>query len=83
MSLLVEGGGELHASFVERGLFDKLYLFQAPTLIGGTGAPSFLGGRGAERLQDAPRLTQVSSRILGPDLLFEYYPAQSLLAEGA
>jgi diaminohydroxyphosphoribosylaminopyrimidine deaminase/5-amino-6-(5-phosphoribosylamino)uracil reductase len=80
MSVLVEGGGELHASFVERDLFDKLYLFQAPRLIGGAGAPSFLGGRGAGRLKDAARLTQASFRRLGEDMLFEYYPAHSLLA---
>ncbi len=80
MSVLVEGGGELHASFVERDLFDKLYLFQAPRLIGGTGAPSFLGGRGAARLKDAARLTQASLRRLGEDTLCEYYPAHSMLA---
>jgi diaminohydroxyphosphoribosylaminopyrimidine deaminase / 5-amino-6-(5-phosphoribosylamino)uracil reductase len=81
-SVLVEGGGELLASFAERDLFDKLYLFQAPKLIGGTGAPSFLGGRGVERLAAAPRLKLVSSRRLGDDTLFEYYPAQSIFAEG-
>jgi diaminohydroxyphosphoribosylaminopyrimidine deaminase/5-amino-6-(5-phosphoribosylamino)uracil reductase len=76
----VEGGGELLASFVELDLFDKLYLFQAPLLIGGKGALSFLGGKGAERLERAPRLKLVSSRRLGDDQLFEYYPAQSLFA---
>jgi diaminohydroxyphosphoribosylaminopyrimidine deaminase/5-amino-6-(5-phosphoribosylamino)uracil reductase len=80
MSVLVEGGGELLASFVELDLFDKLYLFQAPLLIGGKGALSFLGGKGAERLERAPRLKLVSSRRLGDDQLFEYYPAQSLFA---
>ncbi len=79
-SVLVEGGGELLASFVEWELFDKLYLFQAPKLIGGAGALSFIGGRGVEQLERAPRLKQVSVRRLGEDRLFEFYPAQSLFA---
>ncbi|MBN2352790.1 MAG: bifunctional diaminohydroxyphosphoribosylaminopyrimidine deaminase/5-amino-6-(5-phosphoribosylamino)uracil reductase RibD [Spirochaetales bacterium] len=82
-SVLVEGGGELLASFVERDLYDKLYLFQAPKLIGGSAALSFLGGRGVERLERAPRLSEVSSRRLGKDRLYEYYPAGSLFAGGA
>jgi diaminohydroxyphosphoribosylaminopyrimidine deaminase/5-amino-6-(5-phosphoribosylamino)uracil reductase len=82
-SVLVEGGGELLASFVERDLYDKLYLFQAPKLLGGRTALSFLGGRGIEKLDRAPRLKQVASRRLGEDMFYEYYPAGSLFAERA
>ena len=81
-SVLVEGGGELHASFVEQGRFDKLYLFQAMNLIGGREALSFLGGRGVEHLKDAVRLKKVSFRNVGDDVLFEFYPARSVFAGG-
>ncbi|HEQ70918.1 MAG TPA: bifunctional diaminohydroxyphosphoribosylaminopyrimidine deaminase/5-amino-6-(5-phosphoribosylamino)uracil reductase RibD [Spirochaetia bacterium] len=82
-SLLVEGGGELLASFVEKGLYDKLYLFYALRLFGGDTAPSFLRGHGVNRIEDAARFARRSVRFLGDDLLLELYPAGSRFAEGS
>ena len=37
-SLLVEGGGKTHASFLDAGRADRLALFYAPSLLGAQGA---------------------------------------------
>jgi len=71
--LLIEGGGRTAAVFLEAGLVDKAVFAVAPLLIGGKDAVSLFGGRGAERLAAAPRLSRVSVFRLGGDLLVEGY----------
>ena len=44
--LLVEGGGELNWGFVAEDLLDELYVTVAPSLLGGTLAPTLLEGEG-------------------------------------
>ena len=51
-SVLVEGGGELHAAMIRAGLADELRLYVAPSVIGGP-APSWVGGTGVAALADA------------------------------
>lgn len=51
--LLVEGGGELHAGFLEAGLADRLVLYVAPKLLGGRGSRSLVGGQGAPSVAEA------------------------------
>jgi diaminohydroxyphosphoribosylaminopyrimidine deaminase / 5-amino-6-(5-phosphoribosylamino)uracil reductase len=70
MGMLVEGGSALHASFVEAGLVDRVAVFVAPKLIGGTTAPTAVGGRGL-RLPDALRLDSPVARPVGEDWLIE------------
>ncbi|MDO3411565.1 bifunctional diaminohydroxyphosphoribosylaminopyrimidine deaminase/5-amino-6-(5-phosphoribosylamino)uracil reductase RibD [Saccharibacillus sp. CPCC 101409] len=72
-SLLVEGGGQVNASFVEQGLADKLVLYVAPKLVGGKEAPTFLQGLGIADMDDAVDLTGLRVRQLGPDLKLEAY----------
>ena len=73
ISLLVEGGGETHASFLSRGLVNKVYAYIAPILIGGRSAPSPFSGQGAARLADAARLQDVGVVTLDGDLLITGY----------
>jgi diaminohydroxyphosphoribosylaminopyrimidine deaminase/5-amino-6-(5-phosphoribosylamino)uracil reductase len=70
-SVLVEGGGELAWSLVQEGLVDRVYAFFGPILLGGSTAPSPVGGEGFERLVEALRLDVVNLRRLGPDVLVE------------
>jgi diaminohydroxyphosphoribosylaminopyrimidine deaminase/5-amino-6-(5-phosphoribosylamino)uracil reductase len=69
MSLLVEGGGEANASFLFSGLAHRVAFFYAPIVLGGKGARRSVGGNGADSLCAALRLTDVSWRQLGADLL--------------
>jgi diaminohydroxyphosphoribosylaminopyrimidine deaminase/5-amino-6-(5-phosphoribosylamino)uracil reductase len=73
LSLLVEGGSTVHASFVSEGLVDKIYAYVAPSLIGGREAPSPLGGIGVEHLAEAVRLRELDATRLGADLLITGY----------
>jgi len=65
--LLLEGGGSLHASFLEAKLSDEIVLYQAPILIGGSDAISLWHGTGIDVIGSAPRLVDVQRRMLGED----------------
>ncbi|MBS1124315.1 MAG: riboflavin biosynthesis protein RibD [Deltaproteobacteria bacterium] len=51
-SVLVEGGAEIHSSFLERRLADELVLYVAPKIVGGP-AKSWVGGKGIGTLRSA------------------------------
>jgi diaminohydroxyphosphoribosylaminopyrimidine deaminase/5-amino-6-(5-phosphoribosylamino)uracil reductase len=72
-SLLVEGGAEIYASFLNEGLVDKLYLFYAPILIGGTKAKGMLGGLGPATVAEAVKVKSVKATRMRGDLLVEAY----------
>jgi len=68
-SVLLEGGGALHAAFIEARLTDELAIYQAPILIGGKSAVGFWQGEGVVRVSDAPRLEDVERCMLDGDQL--------------
>src|SRR3989338_3021767 len=59
VSVLVEGGGETLGRFIDEKLFDRVYAFHAPLLVGGRKAVS-IGGLGTGTLKHAVRLHDVS-----------------------
>jgi len=73
ISLLVEGGAKTHASFIQKGLVNKVYAYIAPKLVGGRDAPGPVGGEGVARLADALRLHDVESVPLDDDFLIMGY----------
>jgi diaminohydroxyphosphoribosylaminopyrimidine deaminase/5-amino-6-(5-phosphoribosylamino)uracil reductase len=68
-SVLVEGGGEVLASFVESGCYDRVMVDCAPLLIGGKGAPGPLAGAGFAELDTAARLEGFEARRQDGDLI--------------
>lgn len=72
-SVLVEGGGEVHASFVASGCWDRVMVDCAPLLIGGRSAPGPLGGEGFQSLASAARLEGLEARKRGGDLILTGY----------
>lgn len=72
-SVLVEGGGEIHASFLKSRLADKVVWFIAPLIIGGQKAPGPVGGEGFAWLSEAIRLKDVSFTRYGDDFCLEGY----------
>ena len=66
--LLVEGGAAIATAFLRAGLVDRLYLFDAPLLLGADGRPATLS-LGIERLDAAPRWRRIEERRLGEDRL--------------
>jgi diaminohydroxyphosphoribosylaminopyrimidine deaminase/5-amino-6-(5-phosphoribosylamino)uracil reductase len=73
-SLLVEGGAEVAASFIEQRLVDKVTFFIAPKIIGGRDALSGIGGSGIAKLNDALELEGVEVVRRGDDWEFTGYP---------
>jgi diaminohydroxyphosphoribosylaminopyrimidine deaminase / 5-amino-6-(5-phosphoribosylamino)uracil reductase len=73
LSVLLEGGGETAATFLEAGLVDKVVALVAPKLVGGREAVPVLGGRGVARMADAVQLCDISHRRSGEDLLVTGY----------
>lgn len=71
-SLLVEGGAQVHGSFVDAGLVDLFYLFQAPLILGGEQARSSVAGRGFDSPAQAMRLDLAAEYCLGADHLHVY-----------
>ena len=73
-SVLVEGGTEVAGAFRDAGLIDKLTLMISPKIVGGLDAPLAFGGRGAETIEDALRLKDVSIERHGEDIEITGYP---------
>lgn len=70
-TLLLEGGGQLAASFVREGAVHELAWFRAPVLIGGEGLPA-LGELGLSDLKAATRWLPVATERIGDDVLDTY-----------
>ena len=68
LTLLVEGGGQVHGELLSAGLADQVVLFLAPKLIGAGGVP-LLGVPGPTKMAEAWRLGAVSTRRVGDDIL--------------
>ncbi|NOZ95827.1 MAG: bifunctional diaminohydroxyphosphoribosylaminopyrimidine deaminase/5-amino-6-(5-phosphoribosylamino)uracil reductase RibD [Acidobacteria bacterium] len=67
-SLLVEGGAEVHGSFVDAGMVDEMILFVAPVILGGNSAPVAIGGKGCAHLAEAYRMDIEDVSRVGSDL---------------
>jgi len=70
-SVLMEGGAGLAWSALQARVIDRCLFFYAPIIIGGASAPSGIEGDGINGLSEAPRLVDVRSLRVGPDMLVE------------
>ena len=69
--VLVEGGGQVAASFVRNDLVDRIAWFHAPAIMGGDGWPS-VEGYGTAKLAMMPRFVRHRATSLGRDMLTEF-----------
>ena len=67
LSLMVEGGALLNWSMLESGTADKVLLYYAPKILGGSRAVPMVGGPGRTSRAGAMRLRNVRTRIVAPD----------------
>jgi diaminohydroxyphosphoribosylaminopyrimidine deaminase/5-amino-6-(5-phosphoribosylamino)uracil reductase len=68
-SLLVEGGGEVNASFLLGGFAQRVAFFYAPKILGGRDSRKAVAGEGVKSLAEVIRLRDVEWKRLGADLL--------------
>ncbi len=73
--ILVEGGGEVHASlFEEPGLVDEVCVFVAPKVVGGREAKTPVEGEGMARMAEALRLADIAVERIGDDIVVRGRP---------
>ena len=70
-SVLIEGGGQVAASFLRAGLVDRLEWFRAPILLGGEGRPC-VAALALAKLAEAPRFRRLAVEACGDDLWERY-----------
>lgn len=68
-NLLIEGGGETNAQFLEQGLVQRVAFFYAPKVLGGRDSRKGIAGAGVPNVADRIPLRQVEFKRLGVDLL--------------
>jgi diaminohydroxyphosphoribosylaminopyrimidine deaminase/5-amino-6-(5-phosphoribosylamino)uracil reductase len=68
-SLLVEGGGEVNASFLLGGFAQRAAFFYAPKILGGRDSRKAVAGEGVKKLSEAVQLREIEWKRIGGDLL--------------
>jgi riboflavin biosynthesis pyrimidine reductase len=76
-NVMIEAGAELAGAFVENGLVDKVAMFIAPKIIGGTEAPGPLAGLGISAISDALVLENITHTVIDGDILIEGFVSKS------
>jgi diaminohydroxyphosphoribosylaminopyrimidine deaminase / 5-amino-6-(5-phosphoribosylamino)uracil reductase len=72
-SVIVEGGSSLSSYCLKAEIVDKVMFFIAPKIIGGKDSFPAVGGRFFRRISDAYRITELSTKRVGEDVLIEGY----------
>lgn len=67
-SLFVEGGSQINESFIKAKVVNQMITYMAPKIIGGTTAPTSIGGRGFEKISEAFQLEIKSVEQIGSDI---------------
>ncbi|MFN6981443.1 MAG: RibD family protein [Brevundimonas sp.] len=70
-SVLIEGGGQVAASFLRARAVDRLEWFRAPILLGGEGRPC-VASLALAKLADAPKFRRLGVEPVGDDLWERY-----------
>ena len=73
-SVVVEGGSTIAGEFLDAALVNKVTFFIAPKIIGGSDAPSSIGGRGVETISEALALERATVVQRGKDIEVTGYP---------
>ncbi len=74
LGVLVEGGAEVHASFLEERLFDRVVIYLAPKVVGGRRAKPPTGGRGVAEMAAALKLEIEAVERAGYDVVVTARP---------
>lgn len=67
-SIYVEGGAEVHGSFLKERAFQQLITYIAPKLIGGKTAPTSFSGEGITEIEDAANVDITEVKMIGKDI---------------
>ncbi|MEL6752513.1 MAG: RibD family protein [Pseudomonadota bacterium] len=73
-TLMIEGGGQVAASFLKVGAVHRIEWFRAPIILGGDGLPA-IGNLGLAEMSGASRWRGVAREQIGDDVLESYVRA--------
>jgi len=77
-SILVEGGGTIHFSFIEQGLFNRIYAQISPMILGGKDALTPVEGTGFDTLKNATHVAYLRHWSEGQDIIIKSGPQLKL-----
>ncbi|MGZ4816679.1 MAG: bifunctional diaminohydroxyphosphoribosylaminopyrimidine deaminase/5-amino-6-(5-phosphoribosylamino)uracil reductase RibD [Terriglobales bacterium] len=72
-SLLIEGGANVNWVALESGLVDKIFLYYAPKILGGSSSVPLAGGRGFRTMDEAAHAKKIRLHQFGEDFAVEGY----------
>jgi diaminohydroxyphosphoribosylaminopyrimidine deaminase/5-amino-6-(5-phosphoribosylamino)uracil reductase len=72
-SLMIEGGAMVNAAALSAGIVDKIFLYYAPRILGGTASVPFAGGTGFASINDAAYVKSLRVHRFGEDFAVEGY----------
>ena len=72
-SLMIEGGAMVNGAALGSGIVDKVFLYYAPKILGGTTSVPFAGGAGFANTRDAAYVKSTRLHRFGEDFAVEGY----------
>jgi diaminohydroxyphosphoribosylaminopyrimidine deaminase/5-amino-6-(5-phosphoribosylamino)uracil reductase len=72
-SVMVEGGAAVNGTALASGVVDKVFLYYAPKILGGTGSVPLASGAGFRQMNEAPRVNHLHIHRFGEDFAVEGY----------
>ncbi len=72
-SVMIEGGATVNWTALAGNLVDKVFLYYAPKILGGTGSIPFAGGAGFPQMSEAAQVKHVHLHRFGEDFAVEGY----------
>jgi diaminohydroxyphosphoribosylaminopyrimidine deaminase / 5-amino-6-(5-phosphoribosylamino)uracil reductase len=73
LSVMIEGGATVNWAALAAGVVDKVFLFYAPKILGGTGSVPFAAGPGFHQISQAAQVKHVHLHRFGEDFAVEGY----------
>jgi len=81
-SLMIEGGATVNWAALSAGIIDKVCLYYAPRILGGTASIPFAGGAGFSSISDAACVKSIRVHRFGEDFGVEGYLKDPYIVEG-
>ena len=72
-TLMIEGGSMVNGAALASGIVDKVFLYYAPRILGGTTSIPFAGGAGFPSIGSAACITSIRLHHFGEDFAVEGY----------
>jgi diaminohydroxyphosphoribosylaminopyrimidine deaminase/5-amino-6-(5-phosphoribosylamino)uracil reductase len=72
-SLMIEGGSMVNGAALASGIVDKVFLYYAPRILGGSASVPFAAGSGFAHISDAAHVKSIHLHSFGEDFAVEGY----------